>query len=105
MPHAHGEARSADAISRHHEIASPPGLAMTAEPSMRTACVIALTFLVLAASVRAGPVVTVSVSPAVISQGGAVVVTVTGDLPDGTLQVRLAGRIWPLYRESNRWRT
>ncbi|TMI77415.1 MAG: M23 family metallopeptidase [Bacillati bacterium ANGP1] len=78
---------------------------MTGEPSMRTACVIALTFLVLAASVRAGPVVTLSVSPAVISQGGAVVVTVTGDLPDGTLQVRFAGRTWPLYRDSNRWRT
>ncbi len=72
---------------------------------MRTACVIALTFLVLAASVRAGPVVTVSVSPAVISQGGAVVITVTGDRPDGALQVRFAGRTWPLYRDSTRWRT
>src|SRR3989442_2289676 len=105
MPHPHGEARRAEAISRHHEIASPSGLAMTGEPSMRTACVIALTFLVLAASVRAGPVVTVSVAPAVISQGGAVVVTVTGDLPAGTPQVRFAGRMWPLYRDSTRWRT
>src|SRR3989449_8168817 len=78
---------------------------MTWEASMRTGCVIALTFLVLAASVRAGPVVAVSVSPAVISQGGAVVVPVTGDLPEGTPLVRFAGRTWPLYRESNRWRT
>ncbi|OLD45054.1 MAG: hypothetical protein AUI83_16490 [Armatimonadetes bacterium 13_1_40CM_3_65_7] len=72
---------------------------------MRTACVIALTFLVLAASVRAGPVATVSVSPTVISQGGAVTVTVVGDLPDGTLQVRFVGRTWPLYRASDGWRT
>src|SRR2546425_11702569 len=105
MPHPHGEARRAEAISRHHEIASPSGLAMTGEPSMRTGCVIALTFLVLAASVRAGPAVTVSVSPGTIAQGRTVAVTITGDLPDGTLQVRFAGRIWPLYRESNRWRT
>lgn len=72
---------------------------------MRTGFVIGLTFLVLAASVGAGPVVTVSVSPATISQGGAIAVMVTGDLPDGTLQVRFAGRTWPLYRDSDRWRT
>ena len=72
---------------------------------MRTTCVIALMFLVLAASVHAGPAVTVSVSPTTIGQGRTVAVTVTGDLPDGTLQVRFAGRTWPLYRASDRWHT
>src|SRR5438876_9507490 len=78
---------------------------MTREPSMRTGCVIAFTFLVLAASVRAGPAVTVSVAPATIAQGRTVAVTITGDLPDGTLQVRFAGRNWHLYRASDRWCT
>lgn len=61
--------------------------------------------LALSPQASAGTVVTVTVTPSVLAQGGAVVVTVLGDPPDGSVQVRFAGRTWPLYRESGRWRT
>ncbi len=53
----------------------------------------------------AGAAVTVTVTPAVLAQGGTLAVTVTGDVPEGTLRVRFAGRLWPLYREADHWRT
>jgi len=55
--------------------------------------------------VSAGPSVTVAVTPAALAQGGTLAVTVTGDVPEGRLQVRFAGRVWPLYRDADRWRT
>ncbi len=59
----------------------------------------------LSLQASAGAAVTVTVTPSVLAQGGAIAVTVVGDLPDGSVQVRFAGRTWPLYRESGRWRT
>lgn len=72
---------------------------------MRTGFAALLACFTLATTVAAGPTVTVAVSPNAISQGGTVAVTVTGDLPEGTGQVRFAGRTWPLYRDGARWRT
>lgn len=63
--------------------------------------------LLLATCLRAsaGAAVTVTVSPVVLAQGGTLAVTVTGDVPEGTLHVRFAGRLWPLYRDAGHWRT
>ena len=61
--------------------------------------------LALSLQASAGPAVTVTVTPSVLAQGGAIAVTVLGDLPGSTLQVRFIGRTWPLYRGSDRWRT
>jgi murein DD-endopeptidase MepM/ murein hydrolase activator NlpD len=55
--------------------------------------------------VAATPVVLVTVTPAALAQGGAVVVTLRGAAPDGTLRVRFASRTWPLYQISDRWQT
>lgn len=72
---------------------------------MRTGCGILILCFALAAPVGAGPAVTLTISPTTITQGRSAAVTVSGDLPDGILQVRFAGRTWPLYRESGDWRT
>lgn len=55
--------------------------------------------------VAATPVVLVTVTPAALAQGGAVVVTLRGLAPDGTLRVRFASRTWPVYQISDRWQT
>ncbi len=51
----------------------------------------------------AASVVLVTVAPARLPQGGAVVVTVRGPVPEGTVQVRFASRTWPLYQVLDRW--
>ena len=56
-------------------------------------------------SVSAAAVVLVAVAPARLPQGGAVVVTVRGPVPEGTMQVRFASRTWPLYQVGDRWQT
>jgi len=58
-----------------------------------------------AVPVAATPVVLVTVTPSALAQGGAVVVTLRGPAPDGTLRVRFASRTWPVYQVSDRWQT
>jgi hypothetical protein len=62
-------------------------------------------FVACSLRVSAGPFVAVTVSPAVIPQGGAIAVTVRGAVPDGDPRVRFASQLWPLYRVSDGWRT
>ncbi len=58
-----------------------------------------------AVPVAATPVLMVTVTPAALTQGGAVVVTLRGAPPEGTLRVRFASRTWPVYQISDRWQT
>ncbi|HVH31438.1 MAG TPA: hypothetical protein VNA31_07215, partial [bacterium] len=58
-----------------------------------------------AVPVAATPVVLVTVTPTALAQGGAVVVTLRGPSPDGTLRVRFASRTWPVYQIADRWQT
>lgn len=55
--------------------------------------------------VAATPIVLVTVTPAALTQGGAVAVTLRGPAPDGTLRVRFASRTWPVYQIADRWQT
>jgi len=65
-------------------------------------CLGALAVAVLGAAPAAG--VRISVSPAVVPQGGTVEVVVSG-LSASRAWVRFAGRTWPLYESGGVWRT
>jgi hypothetical protein len=72
---------------------------------LRTLLAILILSGLVGVQASAASVVLVTVAPARLAQGGAVVVTMRGPIAEGTVQVRFASRTWPLYQLGDRWQT